>query len=759
MKLNPEQLSAASQSSKNVLVLAGPGTGKTTALIGRYSHLIKSGFRPDQIFCCTFAKKASEEIKERVQKETGIAARSLPIGTFHSLALGLLRKDGNRLGLELPNKVLVGFERIKVINEIKKAKGIAELYKNLDQEVGRPSNVLKYIDDVRENLMDPEDASVEASERGDKEQIAHAEVYGLYDKWLSETGNIDFARMIQWACKLLEYDAANGSEVAARFKHVLVDEYQDINKAQKVMVDGLLAGGASQWVVGDDDQAIYGWRGSSPKFILDLKKSYPDTKTVNLVRNYRSGQKIIDNANDLISNVKRRHPKELIAESDKPGIVKLVNAADETYEALQIASSIKERFNSGVPPKEIAVLARTNLLPMTVVDVLLAQEIPIILKDGIRMFGEPAARDLISALAIASDKPVAPGWDGWLPSNVKSFAKKIAPDAWDRKVKALCTLLVKYSPKSLSAEQLDERVKVIDHYKEYLLDFDDQDEVFRRIGRTQKQPKDGNGVYVGTIHKSKGLEWDSVFVMGWEDDKLPHSLNHGSKLDEERRLAYVAITRPKNFLMLSFADKRQEDEKLYSRFLDEMPIVDDGIKLKKRERPLANPLLLNVNATEPARLSKIMMRDETKGRLSREDDKEFYREINEILSGKSLNTNVADGSGVGAGWESLDVGRGFLMDAGYSAVKDGPGTIQRQQILLDVFLGNIEMSPEIKQSVVEQWDEPGSIERLQKIRSSINVSLGTQKGKDNPSTQAIKKWEADLNFVDDQLSKLVTGDD
>ena len=110
--------------------------------------------------------------------------------------------------------------------------------------------------------MDPEDASVDASERADDEQIAHAEVYAIYDKWLSETANIDFPRMIQWACKLLEFDRENGSEVASRYKHVLVDEYQDINKAQKVMVDGLLAGGASQWVVGDDDQAIYGWRGS-----------------------------------------------------------------------------------------------------------------------------------------------------------------------------------------------------------------------------------------------------------------------------------------------------------------------------------------------------------------------------------------------------------------------------------------------------------------------------------------------------------------
>ena len=232
--------------------------------------------------------------------------------------------------------------------------------------------------------------------------------------------------MIQWACKLLEFDQKNGSEIASRYQHVLVDEYQDINKAQKMMVDGLLAGGASQWVVGDDDQAIYGWRGSSLKFILGFKDSYPSTKTVNLVRNYRSGQTIIDNANDLISNVKRRHKKELLAESENPGVVKLVNAANESYEALQIASAIKERLKQGVALEDIAVLARTNLLPMTVVDVLLAQEIPMVLKDGIRMFGEPAARDLISALAIASNKEAAPGWDGWLPGNLKTFAKKIA---------------------------------------------------------------------------------------------------------------------------------------------------------------------------------------------------------------------------------------------------------------------------------------------------------------------------------------------
>ena len=222
--------------------------------------------------------------------------------------------------------------------------------------------------------------------------------------------------------------------------------------------------------------------------------------------------------------------------------------------------------------------------------------------------------------------------------------------------------------------------------------------------------------------------------LSWDGRRqTPHSLNHGRKLDEERRLAYVAVTRPKNFLMLSYADKRQDDDKLYSRFLDEMPSVDDGIsieaKTRKQSKVAKTPEVLPVQSLEPPRLSKIIKRAKTTGRPVREEDKEFYREVNEILSDKVLNTNVADGSGtrVGMGkircWERVSYGCWLLGYKRWAGSKSASADIK------GCFFGNIEMPLEIKQSVAEQWGEPGSLERLQKIRSSINVSLWHPKGK------------------------------
>ena len=166
MHLNPEQLEAAQQSDVPVLVLAGPGTGKTTALVGRYVHLLNSGVDAKSILCCTFAKKAADELSKRIQLESGISTRGLPIGTFHSLALRLLKSDGYRIGLEPPSQVLMEKDRLKTIFDIKKSVNASEIYKDLDKESSRPSNILKYIDEVREQLLDPEDASVEASEGG-----------------------------------------------------------------------------------------------------------------------------------------------------------------------------------------------------------------------------------------------------------------------------------------------------------------------------------------------------------------------------------------------------------------------------------------------------------------------------------------------------------------------------------------------------------------------------------------------------------------
>ena len=384
--LNAEQLRAAQIEAKHSLILAGPGTGKTTALVGRFTHLIKSGVEPKSILCCTFAKKAADEIAKRIQVETGINARGLPIGTFHALAFRLLSAHGKEIGMSPPFQVLAEKDRLQAIFEIKKSVGADRLYKEFDAESSRPSVILKFIDEVREQLLDPEDASIEASENGELLNVVHSEIYAQYDNWLNRSDKIDFPRMIQWACKLLSEDSLNGSKIGSSFQHILVDEYQDVNKAQKTMLDQLLKGGGNLWVVGDDDQAIYGWRGGSSKFILDFDKFYPDTKKVILVRNYRSGEKIVQNANHLINHVSRRHPKELQSHSKAKSTVTVTPCINESDEALQIAKTIKVQIKNGVKPEDIAVLSRTNALPFTVIDVLIAQEIPVVLKDGVQLF-------------------------------------------------------------------------------------------------------------------------------------------------------------------------------------------------------------------------------------------------------------------------------------------------------------------------------------------------------------------------------------
>ncbi len=786
MEINAQQREAATVSSVNSLILAGPGTGKTTTLIARFQYLISQGVKPQSILCCTFARKAADEIGTRIQIETGINSRGLAIGTFHAFALKLLKAHGSEIGIKIPEKILNEKERLNKVFEIKKTLSGGSLYKDFDSEASRPSAILKYIDTVREKLLDPEDASIEASENGEKLNILHAEIYKHYEEWLSESDNLDFPRMLQMGCKLLAHDAEYGCKIGKTYSHILVDEYQDINEAQKTMVDELLKGGASLWVVGDDDQAIYGWRGSDAHFILDFDKNYPGTKKIALIENYRSGKEVVSNANDLIRHAKYRHAKTIESKSGLNSHVYIVRCRHEKSEAYKVTQTIKQRIKAGISVEDIAVLSRTNLLPATVIDTLISHEIPVVLKDGIQLFADLVAQDLLSAIALASDIKPENGWNRRLSNNIESFARKILKDEWSIKVKALATLFIKHSPLKLSDRDLASRISSIEYYKDYLLSFEKAEEVFKRVRRSMQQPKDGKGVHVGTIHKAKGLEWDSVFVIGWEDDMLPHALNHSQKgIEEERRVAYVAVTRPKNFLMMTYVEERQGDEKKYSRFLDEMPNAADSRteqaaqktnikKLKPKKTKIVDPLDAltkkykklfpdpDVLDREPAELKLKVTKnipgkhsnDSGPNKKSKEEDRAFYKEVNTILQQKKLSKNIADGYGASL-LGTLEADDGLLMDAGYNAKKNGPSSSTRQRILSDVFEGRIAIPEELKESVAAQWGEPKSIERLQKIRNSINFFLGTQKGRTEPSEQAIKKWEADLSFIDRDLVRLI----
>ena len=735
MSLNSEQKSAAEVAAKYSLILAGPGTGKTTTLVGRYSELLNREFSPETILCCTFARKAADELKSRIKQASGIATSKLPIGTFHSLANRAVKELAHLLGIEPPTDVLKESLRRKIITEIRDAN--EPLCKDLKFDQKRPSTILKSIDDFRERLLSPDDALIEASESGDAVLIAHAEIYSLYDQHLTKHKLIDYPRMIQFAVRAFEADADGDKSFISRYAHVLVDEFQDINFAQKKMLDGLLKGGGSLWVVGDDDQAIYGWRGSSLDYILNFDKYYTEPEVVALTQNYRSTPEIVEAANGLADHFLQRREKTLTAVSTKSGEIHFLRAKDEENEATKIVSLLKDLKSEGFDYNEIAVLARTNALPSDLVEELILEDIPVSLSDGVTVFDSLKARELLTACAIATTQTIDRTYNRKLGPKLFSFAKRLeTEEGWERKVKALSTFMVNNLPTSISDGEVETVAADLEECRNFLCKFESAAAAFKRLNA--KADTSEPAVHVGTIHGAKGLEWDAVIILGCEDDKIPHSLcETPSEFEEERRLFYVGITRARHFLGLSWAANRENSEKSPSPFLSEIQ-SQTNVKSGKVS-----------DAEFSEMLAQMRKWGEEYDRLNKQRDTKEAKPI--IVDPSFISTTIADGYAAGNGWQIRDTGNGFLKEVGYTAKLDGPNTKRRQAILADVFHGRIHMPESIRESVAEKWGKPNSVERLRKIRNTINVALGTQKGRAQPSEQAIEKWEEDLGYIDQEL--------
>ena len=742
--LNKEQLLASEIKDERVLVLAGPGTGKTTTLVSRYKFLIDQGVKPEEIICCTFSRKATDEIKSRIEKETKLNIKSLPIGTFHSLANSSLKKLASKMNINIP-KVYPEYERHNIINEIKNNN--PKIFKGIKYEDQLPSKVLKYIDDIREKLIDPEDAAIEASEKGDETHIVYADFYKLYEEHLTNNDVVDFARMIHLGYKALAYDASNDKSYISQFKHLLIDEYQDINFAQKSMVDELLKGGSSLWVVGDDDQAIYGWRGSSVKFILEFENNYDDVIKIVLNTNYRSENKIVIAANNLSKRFANRHDKNIISFGNDEGKVSVFKTKNEDAEALKILDLIRKRADDK-DFKDIAILARTNTLPKDVVKVLSAANIPMILKNNINLFNDYSTKDLLTAVAIAEGIKSQKGWNKKISPKLFGFSKKLLEEEnWQKSLKSLSTFIINQLPSSLKDNELENKVGEIENCRVYLSKFENAEKAFEVLGKLFKEPEDQNGVHIGTIHGAKGLEWETVVIMGCEDDKMPHSLTTSVlEIEEERRVAYVGITRPKTNLFLTWAENRDGFDKLPSPFLNEIIDYSPSIKKVTKEKVSRYASIMEDYGRET-----LERREKLSQTRKNEEQKEKQKRIDFIAENRRLiNTSIADGMGQGSGWIS-DTGNGFLLEVGYSAVKHGPSQNVRQEILSKVFHGEINIPNTLKDEVAKTWGKPNSTDRLRKMRNTINTALGAQKAKTNASQQAIKKWEEDLFYIDNVL--------
>ena len=748
MVLNTEQKIAAEYMDGPTLVLAGPGTGKTTTLVARYKYLLVNNVPAQKILSCTFSKKAADELKFRLGEATDIQTKSLPIGTFHSLSLKILRSIGKPIGVGEDFVIWAkDWEREKVVDGYLKELIKAGIYKEVDKDDINARSALSFIDDSRESLLDPEDASVKASEKGNVAGIAHAELYSYYDNYLNTENKIDFPRMVQLACKALKKNAEDGGKFGKKFAHVLVDEYQDINLAQKTLIDLIVAEGTQLWAVGDDFQAIYGWRGSDIRYILEFSKQYSGAKVITLPQNYRSGTLIIDAANRISANIKEKFDKDLKATRGVEGEIIYDHLANEDNEAEAIADEIEERIRKGIPKSEIAVLARTNKLPINTVNLLIRRGIPLNLKGGVAAFTEYEARLLLTAIASSSEQKLENIWALRMSPALYGFSKKLIGEKWERRVKALTTYIQKRPPQGISDEEIKEQEENLERYRDYILKFKDASSLFGILKSVLDNNENTDRVFVGTIHSAKGLEWDTVIVMGWEDGMLPQrqSISHRA-FEEERRIAYVGITRAKNFLMLTYVKERNGQENVISPFINEI----FNAKWALPNEDVSTIPADDQNTETPKEKFMGQYSSRSMSDNERTEWRRHLKEIRETVEREAI-TKIADGQGDGSGWSDQSAGTGLLAEAGYTVKKGGPISDERQSILTDVLQGQVDLPDWISESVQDQWGEPNTEERLSKIRNTINVALGMQKGRLDPSVQAIEKWEDDLTFLAEQL--------
>ena len=746
--MNEEQRKAAIHAGGPLLLLAGPGTGKTRTLVGRYEHLLKTGVKPSEILCCSFSRKSADELIERISDITDLQSLKVSIGTFHSLALRILRSLGNEVGLPKDFEIWSNdFERRAVIKEIKEREKFIKLYANLPSEETTEAEILSFIDRAREELIDPEDASVRAAERNHKVELANSEIFALYEQYLVDNNKLDFPRMVQLAVKALQNNSSNNGSYTKRFKHLLVDEFQDINRSQKSLIDLFVSGGAKLWVVGDDFQAIYGFRGSNVRFMRNFEDDYENAEVHALKVNYRAGTHLVQLAENLSGHFIEGFKKKLEPSKTDTGQIFYDELNNENDEANAILEEISIRLESGIQRSDIAVLSRTKKRPVLIASKLIEKGIPVDLKDGIFPFEGFYEKQLIQAASIASGVFLKLNWPR-VPKELFGFAKKLEPEDWPRKIKALTTFI----SSRLKEKDSGPIASNLEKLRDSLMSFPNAKSFFNVLTASFENKVSQDKVFIGTIHSAKGLEWDSVFLIGMEDGHLPQRQSVSVKIyDEERRMAYVGITRAKNFLFLSSINRQGKEKVAQSPFLSEM--------FGPQQNQEVDPVDIKIEQNPQIGSNKKSI--QTK-KISEEENSAFIKDRWKAYQERVIQKNkenlaissspIADGQGeTSSSWDPLTVGTGFLQDAGYTTRKDGPNSRDRQDLLAQIFSGQQKLPSWLTDSVTAQWGAPNSVERFNKIRNTINVAIGTQKGRANPSMQAIKKWEEDMEFMDVSL--------
>lgn len=588
--LNKEQIQAVTYEGGPLLVLAGAGSGKTRVLTYRVAWFIEQRkARPENILLLTFTNKAADEMKERVLKLT----KQSPFfaGTFHSFCVKVLRRDGKIIGLS-PNFLIYDEDDSKdTIKEI-----LNDL--NLPQDKYNPSLVLSQISETKNQMFTP---LMYTEFIREKWQEKFLKIWTEYERKMKKIGALDFDDILLKTVKLFEESTQTLTKWQNLLTQVFVDEWQDTNKVQYQLTKQIVGNNENLTAVGDASQSIYSWRGADYRNINYLIQDFPKIKIINLEQNYRSTQTILDAANSIIKKNTSHPILKLWTNKGEGERIKIYKAESELDEASFVVNEIVNLIRKGFEYQDFAILYRTNAQSRVLEEAFLHAGIPYTLVGGIKFYSRKEIKDVLSYLRLlvnpkdsVSQKRVEKlGTRQY--KRFKDFANTLAQN-WDKNATTLEIMdMVLQETKYLDRykrrnEENDSRLENIKELRSVAEEFPDIHEFLKNVALIEaeqnelgisqpifKNNQSRNSVALMTLHSAKGLEFPVVFIVGMEEGLFPHSrsLFDINKLEEERRLAYVGITRAKDILYLTYASRRLffglRTSNPPSRFIIEIP--------------------------------------------------------------------------------------------------------------------------------------------------------------------------------------------
>ena len=631
--LNKEQAEAVRTINGPMLILAGAGSGKTKVLTCRVAHLLQQGVRPYRILAITFTNKAAAEMRERVDKMAGPAAKDVWLFTFHAFCARVLRRDIDKLGQYSNNFAI--YDTTDTKNLIKQI--LKEM--NLDEKRFQPAGIIGRISNAKNELLGVKEFAAQA---GDFYEAKVAQIYEAYEGKLRANNAVDFDDLLLLTLRLLQEVPEAREKYQDKFDYIMVDEYQDTNHVQYLLTKLLAGKHHNLCVVGDADQSIYGWRGADIRNILDFEKDYPEAKLVKLEQNYRSTQVILDAANAVIENNTGRKPKNLWTNNGMGTEITYYQAVDERDEARFVIERMQElQLKEGAKLGDMAVLYRTNTQSRVFEEMLIKSGIAYTMVGGTKFYERKEIKDIIAYLRliynphdglsleriinvprrgigdatlarlqgyanetnqsmfdVISNASEVPGLSSRFVGKLDELASLLFEFMGEAEETSVKQLIINVMQRTGYQEQLElgrtaqdqsrlenlqELLSVDEDFAEKTARNGDEASLENFLGEValvsdiDDAELGEDAVTLMTLHSAKGLEFPTVFLVGMEEGIFPHerTLRDEKKIEEERRICYVGITRAERHLYLSNAKMRMiygdTLSRRPSRFLQEVP--------------------------------------------------------------------------------------------------------------------------------------------------------------------------------------------